>query len=65
MNKQVLLKFTAEEKELIKKVEYLLWDKLSDPEISIDYDEKENITDAWRGLYETLKFKNLFESEGK
>jgi len=59
------LKFTSVEKELLKNVEYLLWDKLNDPEVTIDYEEREQISDAWRGLFETLNFKNLFESEEK
>lgn len=63
--KRKVLKFTSDEKKLLKNVEYLLWDKLNDPEITIDYEEREQIYGAWRGLYETLNFKNLFESEEK
>lgn len=63
--KRKVLKFTSDEKELLKKVEYLLWDKLNDPEITIAYEEREQIYGAWRGLFETLNFKKLFESEKK
>lgn len=63
--KRKTMQFTSDEKELLKNVEHLLWDKLNDTEITIGYEERERISDAWRGLYETLNFKNLFESEEK
>lgn len=63
--KRKALKFTSDEKELLKNVEDLLWDKLNDPEVAIDYYEREQISNAWSGLFETLNFKNLFESEDK
>lgn len=61
--KRKMLQFTSDEKRQLKNVENLLWYKLNDPEITIDYEERGQIYDAWRGLYETLNFKNLFESE--